>query len=116
MKRARPAVEEVADGTIKAEVCSGISKAWGAKFRGEEHIAFHRHLPCKNCGADLGCVRCSGPTRELLCRRCEDWGHPDALAEHGRLLKGVERDVALHNLTQMIGAFGPRKGVGPHGN
>lgn len=67
--------------------CPGDSCAFGAKMRGEPHPAVKPHPDCMNCHAPLGCVRCSGITRELLCMKCRNWGHKDALKEHGRLLR-----------------------------
>jgi len=86
-----------------APSCAGKSRAWGSRYRGEEHPAYRQHPVCKNCHADLGCVRCSGPTYELLCMGCKDWGHEDALNEHGRLLNTPEeRAEALNFLRSLI--------------
>ena len=104
-KRANSAADEVAAG-YKPPVCAGKSRAWGAKFRDEEHIAYKPHLPCWHCGADLGCVRCSGPTYELMCKDCQDWGHQDALARHGALAKTPEeRAERLQRLREIIGCL-----------
>ena len=81
-----------------AEECPAVSAAFGARYRGEPHLAYHRHLPCKQCKADMGCVRCSGPTSELLCRNCKDWAHPDSLAGHGELVHEPARRQALLNM------------------
>src|SRR6185437_7516615 len=93
--------EEPGDATY----CEGRSRAWGAKWAGEKHLGwplrvrnqhgpdgttYILHPPCWKCGADMGCIRCSGPTTNLLCNDCKDWGHPDALESHGRLLKTPE--------------------------
>jgi hypothetical protein len=83
-----PSAEEVAaSGHVQS--CVG-SRAWAARFHAEEHVAFKPHPPCWKCGANMGCVRCSGPTYELLCMNCKDWGHGDAYDHHGRLLKAPE--------------------------
>ena len=95
--------ELLASGSVVQ--CDGKSRAWGAKFKNEEHIARDPHPPCRLCGADMGCVRCSGPTYDLLCNRCRDWGHVDALNRHGRpLTTAVERAKAVAFLRAQIKA------------
>jgi hypothetical protein len=87
--------------------CEGKSQAWGAKFRNEPHNCYQPHPPCMRCYADMGCVRCSGRTDELLCRKCKDWAHPAAFEKHGRMLKTPEERRAalaiLRGFTSRIG-------------
>ena len=96
----KSAAEVAASGQVPA--CAGKSRAWGAKFHLEEHLAFKPHMPCWKCGADMGCVRCSGPTYELLCMDCRGWGHEDAYKRHGRLLAGDDRGEAVQFLHSTI--------------
>lgn len=54
--------------TDEANLCPGKSRAFGAKMWDEPHaITGYRHHRCWSCGADLGCTRCSGLLREVLC-------------------------------------------------
>ena len=123
---ARVKVRDVRElmGAPEPERCLGESRAWGARWRGEEHIGWPRkvrnqdapegivyilHPACWKCGADMGCPRCSGPTSELLCNNCKDWGHPDALESHGRLLKTpAERAEAIKFLRSTVDQAGTR--------
>jgi hypothetical protein len=86
--------------------CDGKSFAFGAKSQLRE-VAHHfpyLHPACWKCGANLGCVRCSGPSYELLCLHCHNWGHPDAFNKHGRLLIDDEaRAEALKFLKTITG-------------
>ena len=77
-----------ADSPVNVEIlCEGKSKAFGAHYRGEPHPAFKPNPPCMHCGADLGCQKCSGIKRELVCMECRDWGNEAGVAFHGRMLK-----------------------------
>lgn len=99
--------------------CPGNSQAFGAQLRGKYHHSRARpHPNCMVCGADLGCLRCSGIASELLCMaqvgeganyRHDNahWGHKAALRKHGRLLLAPEERAAgiafLHSAVERIG-------------
>lgn len=51
--------------------CPGHSQAFGAKYKGEPHHHTSLHGHCPSCNADLGCFKCSGPYRDLLCMNCK---------------------------------------------
>jgi len=74
--------------------CMGRSRAWHARWRNEPHEAYQPHPPCRRCGADMGCRRCSGPSYELLCTNCRDWAHAEALAQHGPLRQSGKIQLA----------------------
>ena len=103
--------------------CACNSHAFGAKFRGVPHSTagnlrrlytkngkdywsldrnYTHHPGCMHCYADMGCFRCSGLTEELLCMKCRDWAHPDALEKHGRLLKTAEEKAKAKQAMQII--------------
>ena len=88
--------------------CNGQSKAFNAKLQGMPHHYTNLHPRCMVCGTDLGCPRCSGPLRELLCLargpNKPHWGSREALNEHGRLLESPEeRREALNFLRSAVG-------------
>jgi hypothetical protein len=91
-------------------MCEGRSKAFGAKWKGEAHEAYKPHPFCKNCGCDLGCERCSGLRDELLCLNCSppNWGSPQALAKHGRLLTGQDKRDAVNFLNKVAAQIGTK--------
>jgi hypothetical protein len=90
----------------EANLCPGKSRAFGAKMWDEPHpIGRYRHKRCWSCGADLGCTRCSGLLRELLCMGHGSdrnelkhgglgpvWATVAALVEHGPL-RGFNQTV-----------------------
>lgn len=87
------------------EICPGRSRAFGAHRRGDPHPARHRHLPCRTCGADMGCRLCSGPENELLCLNCKDWAHDLGLLQHGHVLRGAEREEGMKLLRSVVASI-----------
>ena len=112
-------------------ICPGESAAFGAKFKGEKHPTagnlrrlfmkhgkdywtldrnYTFHPPCMRCGTDMGCFRCSGLTEELLCMKCKDWAHPDALEKHGPMIRdhAVKKQAIqiLRNFTSHVRPIG----------
>ena len=103
--------------------CPGESRAFGAKFKGNPHPTagnlrrlymkngkdywsldryYTFHPPCMHCYADMGCFRCSGLTEELLCMKCRDWAHPDALEKHGKLAKTPTEKLKMQQGLKII--------------
>lgn len=98
----RPRRSTALDVRPVQQECPGKSRAWHSKFANDPHPAHHRHPDCYKCGADMGCVRCSGPTYELLCTNGMHWGHPDAQKEHGDLYQGENRKDAAAFLRTIL--------------
>ena len=95
--------------TTPVLMCEGKGRAFGTKWKGEAHEAYQPHPFCKNCGADMGCVRCAGRRDELLCLNCSppNWASAEALEKHGRLLTGQDKRDAvnfLNSVAKQIGA------------
>lgn len=86
--------------------CDGNSAAFGAKYGGEIHHTGNKplHPRCWHCHRPLGCIKCSGIRKELLCiehGRGDPakyhgglgpvWATLPALIEHGPLVKFQQR-------------------------
>lgn len=94
--------------TDKASVyhCPGQSHAFRAKYKREAHHYVSLHGNCPTCGADLGCARCSGVYRDLLCMACGtfiDGSKPVPREEGAKQLRAILRRALepAHSLTRM---------------